>query len=223
MRMKYSTFVLLFFPRTPDWPDWLTIPAVGHSAAERMIAWGTIATAVILAVTAIFIYRQLLATLETRNAELETRNAGLLTDLSRRWDEPQIVRSQTLFMEYRVDGIVELVNKLYREGGETKEAYGDYLALIAVPNLIEALGVMEAEGMLTLRLVDRLSGPLIRGTWQAWERPIRRIRELQNDPTPYTYFESLAMRLSRGESEEPLAGGRLLAIFRPRKRGRGHA
>src|SRR6266545_7326945 len=129
-------------------PDWATVT-------------GAVATAVasfVLIVTAIFAARQL------RDAR-RTRHGQLLTDLSRRWDEPLIVESQRVFSRYRTEQIVALVEKVYEAGGTTEQEVKDLATLEALPNLWETIGVMQIEGAISLSVIDRMWGAAITGAW----------------------------------------------------------
>src|SRR4051812_3009366 len=101
----------LWTDRLGDWlggvewskPDWaLTTTAIA-----------TAFTALVLGVTAVVVYRQL------RDAR-RTREGELLTDLSRRWDEPLVIDSQILYGRYTEKGITDLVVKVYETGGASE-------------------------------------------------------------------------------------------------------
>jgi hypothetical protein len=154
-----------------------------------MIGYSTLATAIVLAFTGIFVWRQL------RDAK-KTRHGALLADLSRRWDEPLIVESQRLFASYSTAGIVELVEKLYGSGASDKERE-DFVTLEAVPNFWETIGVLERDGSITTTVVDKMWGDAIRSAWRDWEEPVTRLRELTEVQRSYKNFEDVADAVRR--------------------------
>lgn len=161
--------------------------------------WATVTAAVSTAVaTALLIFSAIFAVRQLRDAR-QTRHGALITDLSRRWDEELIVRSQVLYSRYTETGIVTLVEKIYgTTGGASEDELEDFYALLALPNLVETLAVMEQQGAISLEVIDRMWGGTIASAWVAWERPVRRMRELlPAEPTTYQHFEALVAGLKK--------------------------
>jgi hypothetical protein len=169
-------------------PDW----------AVQLTAFATLATAVILLITA------LVAATQVDDAR-KTRHAQLIVNLSRRWDE--ITTSEELYTKYSRDKLVELVSKIYASGA-TEQERKVFVALIELPTLIETIGVLEREENLALRIIDELWGLPIRHTWAAWESAVARLREVSSAPSAYENFERLAQRLEayRRELTSPWRG-----------------
>jgi hypothetical protein len=161
------------------------IAAEGPDWAVQLTAWATLATAVILGGTALVAASQL-------DDARKTRQAQLIVNISRRWDE--IERSEQLYTEYSRDELIELVTKIYRYEAD-EEARKDFVALTALPTLIEMIGVLEVEGSLALRIVDELWGLPIRHTWATWREVVLKLREESGAPGAYENFERLAERL----------------------------
>jgi len=109
------------------------------------------------------------------------------------------VQAQKLFADYTTEGIVTLVHKVYEGGGATDEEVGDYTTLEALPNLWETIGVLEAEGAISLSVIDRMWGAAIIQGWAGWEEPVARLRTATQTPGSYAYFERLANKLIRYE------------------------
>jgi hypothetical protein len=99
-------------------PDWAEITSAISAAV----------TTLIVGATAVFALRGL------RDAR-RTRDGQLVSDLSRRWDEPLTVQAQKLFADYTTEGIVTLVHRVYEGGGATDQEVAEYTALEALPNL----------------------------------------------------------------------------------------
>lgn len=184
-----------------DWWDafWDWAEATRWSAPDwtaTTTAASTAFTTLIVAVTAYVVYRQLKDARRTRHGEL-------LTDLSRRWDEPLIVRSQVLYGRYTEEGIVKLVDKVYGTGGASEEELTDYFTLVALPNLIEALYVMANEGAISLEVIDQMWGAAIISAWADWGKPVSELRRLLTEaPDTYSNFENLALALGQLERKQ---------------------
>lgn len=107
------------------------------------------------------------------------------------------MRSQVLYSRYTETGILNLVEKVYgTTGGASEEELEDFYALLALPNLVETLAVMEHEGTISLEVIDRMWGGTIVSAWVAWEQPVTRMRQLlPGEPTTYQHFETLVVAL----------------------------
>jgi hypothetical protein len=189
-----------------DWPAWIT-------------AFGTLGGAVVLAITARYAYKSANAALNALDDARNTRHAQLLTDLSRRWDEPLIVRSRKLFGEYaRTGRLIDLVDYMYEaptpgtpwyrafvdriKHGESRpgseEKLDDFYALTAWPNLIETIGVLESERAIDGSVVYKMWGSGIIAAWSGWCDAIERIRDYvdQDRDTTYAHFQRLAGKMA---------------------------
>jgi hypothetical protein len=160
-------------------------------AATDWDALTAVSTLVIAAGTAALVIGVVVALVTLGDAR-KTRHGSLLTDLSRRWDEPVIVESQRLFAALTTRGIIELVNKLYESGKATDEDRAQFTALEAVPNFWELLGVLHRDGAIDTRVIDRMWGDAIRNAWRDWQSPVNRLRELTELPATYSNFQKLA-------------------------------
>lgn len=166
--------------------DWVT--AIAWSEPDWAVATTAVATAVtalVLAITAIAVGRQL------RDAR-RTRHGQLLTDLSRRWEEPVIIKSQRLFSAHGSEGIVKLVAKVYEQGGATDAEVEEYTVLESLPNLWELLGVLHSDRAISLSVIDRMWGAAIINAWDEWEAPIGRLRKATDNFSSYVNFQDLA-------------------------------
>jgi hypothetical protein len=153
-------------------------------------AAAAVVTMLILLVTAIFVGRQV-------GDARRTRHGQLITDLSRRWDEPQIVQSQKIFSEYSAEGLVTLVNKVFGKGTDeaTDKELDDFVVLGRFPNLIETVGVLHADGAIDISVINRMWGLVIPDSWDAWKPAVWRMREIADNDAIYTNFQDLSARI----------------------------
>jgi hypothetical protein len=156
--------------------------------ATILIAFGTLASAAILGITAIYIYRSAQNALLALEDARKTRHAELVTDLSRRWDEPLIAESRKLFGKKTAEELVEVVNEFYVTGDNDDE----YYKLTAWPNLIETIGVLESDGAISPEVIHQMWGGGIIVAWAGWCDAIQALRERAERPTTYLNFGRLA-------------------------------
>lgn len=156
--------------------------------ATILIAFGTLASAAILGITAVYIYRSAQNALLTLEDARKTRHAELVTDLSRRWDEPLIEDSRKLFGRVTSEELVEIVNEFY----DTGENDHVYYKLIAWPNLIETIGVLESDGAISPEVIHQMWGGGIIVAWAGWCDAIQTLRDRAERPTTYLNFGRLA-------------------------------
>ncbi|MEX2212453.1 MAG: hypothetical protein WD689_11925 [Gaiellaceae bacterium] len=168
-----------------DWPAWIT-------------AASTVVATLIVLVTA-------KVALDGLADARRTRNAQLVTDLSRRWDEPLMVESVNLSSKYGSREITDLVERLYDpppdEPGEDDNRRREkdlalYAKLFIWPNLLEMIGSLHAERALSTEIVAKLWGAEVIAAWDAWQEPIRRLRELEQDWGIYRPFERLVEEMT---------------------------
>lgn len=168
-----------------DWAAWIS-------------AGATAVGVVIVAVTAWF-------ALDSLRDARRTRHAQLITEISRRWDEPLIIESVKLHSEHATDGIMALNQRLYLppehlddEAAERRKADLDlYHKLCAWPNLIETIGVLQSEHAISPETIYKMWGAEIISAWQGWQQPCKQLRELESDPGVYYYFEAIAQEMLR--------------------------
>jgi hypothetical protein len=58
---------------------------------------------------------------------------------------------------------------------------------------------LEAEGAISLSVIDRMWGAAIIQGWAGWEEPVTRLRTATQTPSSYLYFEGLAKKLTSYE------------------------
>jgi hypothetical protein len=156
--------------------------------AEVVTAVFTALTMFVLLGTAIFVWRQL--------SESEgTRLATLVTDLTRRWDEPLLQSARLEFSSLTAAELRTIVELSYAEPRGPEDQI--YLRLQALPNFFEYLGVLEArvEGGVPLELINVLWRTSILSTWRRWHPTIDWIREKAGTQTFYGSFEGLAEKI----------------------------
>lgn len=164
--------------------------------------WGTAMTGIATVVLASVGFLTLIIVGSALEDGQKTRHGELVTDLSRRWDETQIVQSQQVFLRYSDRQLRDLFGKAYARGSVqnpppalTNKEASDLLALQAVPNLIDTIGVLYIDGALSLKVIDLMWGVEIRRLWLDWRRAIRVSRRLANSGAIYRNFQVLAERL----------------------------
>src|SRR5438270_4971479 len=156
---------------------------MGAHTAEELIAIGTCVIAA-FAVVALF---------SLRDAR-RTRHASLVTDLSRRWDEPLAVDSRAAGGEYDSAALVALINRTYSPlpaaTEQERRANADALFRLAASlNLMETIGAIWIGGSVGTAVIQRMWGTTFEAEWKRWEAAISRMRELEHDPGVYSNFE----------------------------------
>jgi hypothetical protein len=175
-------------------PDWAAITT----------AVATAVTAIILGLTALFIGRQLADARRTRHAQL-------LIDLSRRWDEPLIADSELASARFSPAEKVDLAKRAYAAAPSQTDVE-NWGLLLVIPNLCETLGVLEAEGAISLPTISRMWGTAIQGIWRHWEQPIDQVRETTKAPRAYVELQRLAGELENYKPTTRLARVRVLLL-----------
>jgi hypothetical protein len=174
--------------------------------------WAAITTAVATAVTAIVLGGTAILARRTLRDAQNTRHANVLTELSRRWDDPHIVQSVKLFARYKRADLVSLIETIYDERKPSDQELFDFATLEAIPNLWETVAILQSEGAFPLSMVEKMWGAAIASAWDAWEAAIKRLRELTDTPTTYCHFERLATAL-RNQEESRLGARRVWPLF----------
>jgi hypothetical protein len=158
-----------------DWAAWIAAAAATGSA-------------VILAVSAFFIWRQL-------DSDRVTRTGELITHLSTRWDLTQYQHA-LVFSRYTETGMIQLIERLFGAGTPAGSDLQDYLTIVKLPNLIEEIGVLQSIDSIDLEVIDRMWGLLIRSTWVAWEPIIDVLRPYAGYGS-FSEFERLVADLAK--------------------------
>jgi hypothetical protein len=127
-----------------------------------------------------------------------TRHGQVVTELSRRWDDPFILESVTLGREYAPSGTLELVEALWASGVTKRETADlkDWYKVSAYINLLETIGVYLSERVISEGIVYKLWGNSIIEAWDDWRETVLRLRELTATPEALEHFEGLARAMA---------------------------
>src|SRR5204863_209421 len=100
--------------------------------------------------------------------------------------------------------------------------------LTAVPDLIETIGVLESENVISTRVIRKMWGPPIISYWRGWRDAVLALRRYdeRGAVAAYTYFEAIATKLEAIEAGKDSYRDRLgalgrrvaSAVRRPRRR-----
>jgi hypothetical protein len=165
-----------------DWPAWIS-------------AGAAVATLAIVAFTAIF------ALMSLQDAR-RTRHGQLITDLMRDWTDPLVMEAHRLHARYGEKDILALVDKVFGPGHEaTTDELRDWTQLSLIANLIESLGVLSSERAITPEVVYKMWGGAILSAWPRWNQPVKRLREYDNEPDTFQYFERISLEIRRIRNE----------------------
>jgi hypothetical protein len=153
-----------------DWAAWITA-----------ISTGVLAVGVLVAVFGFWDAKR-------------TRHGQLITDLSIRWEEQPIVDGLKLLGREQDAEIEALVKRLFAGGPPNDADLNLYNVMLPVTNLIETIGVLANEHVLTKRVIYKMWGPTIVNVWAAWRLATAEIRTAQalQANVVYTYFEWVA-------------------------------
>lgn len=145
-------------------------------------AWTAAGAAVVGACAAVFAAIIIVRTARYARDSLadakKTRYAQLVTELSRRWDDPEIIESTSLGAEYSSLGILGLIDRLYSPRGERfargrrrgrQRDLDVYFKIFLWPNLLESIGCLFVEEAISPTVVSRLWGAEIVGCWETFE------------------------------------------------------
>jgi hypothetical protein len=176
--------------------------AIGPTWADEATAIATGVTALILLATAFFALRGV-------EDARRTRHGQLVIDLTAHWDQPAVGAAQDLHLELGKGGILALIKRVFEiqskdeaPTDEEKAELETYGHLLALPDLIDLIGVLESEGVISAQVVHKMWGPLILSAWEAWGAAkeggglteLRSHYQQYADET-YAYFESLAKKM----------------------------
>jgi hypothetical protein len=165
--------------------------------ATWVLAGATLLAALILGISA-FLARDALG--DARR----TRHGQLIVDIDRRWAEPAMVESLRLHGTHGNKGITKLVEELF--GGTTtpsKDDLDEFFKLKRIPDLIEMIGVLQSEEVLSARIIHKLWGPTIVSIWTAWRDAVTELRkhDEQDAEESYLYFKNVAAEMLRIDKE----------------------
>ena len=170
-----------------DWPAW-----IGAGASLMIIITAAIA-------------------LRALRDGRRTRHGQLIVVLNARWDDKSVIDSAAHFRLWGTENTTKLVEELWSDHAtEQKEQdLKDWYDLSIYPNVIEAIGLIQAEGAISLELVDKLWGANIVDAWAAWQEPIDRLREVTHTEEVWLGFQELAERLDvyRAQKKRELETG----------------
>lgn len=169
------------------WGNWHLVIHMTGDTALWITGIATALTAGILLATGLIIRRQL------REAE-KTRFATLISDLTRRWDEPLLQAARLELSHLDPTELLQIVQRSYERPRGPEDAI--FLRLQALPNFFEYLGVLEADTKgVPIDLLNVLWRSAILTTWRRWEPTIEWIRDGAGTRTPYARFQLLADRI----------------------------
>jgi hypothetical protein len=166
-----------------------------HLGVDDWAAWITAGATVFIAIGTAVLAGGVLVALWGLGDARKTRYGQLITDLSSRWDSPNMIESIMGYSAHGPDGVVNLIERLYPPPGGpaiTRQDLSLYYILGRWPSLIEAIGVLHAQGAISSEVVYAMWGPGIVSAWSLWEEPVKRLRELEGYPGSFFYFEKLA-------------------------------
>ena len=149
-------------------------------------AWLTAIGTVILAAGVLLAARQL------REARI-ARLAEAAGDISRRWDEDELIDARAEVDKYGSD--VELRDAVVRGiRGEDDNVNLDLLFREA--GFFDDLGLQEILGGISLQWIEFSTGRIVVDRWELWSLAVDEVRKLDPEPPPaYGNFESLANQL----------------------------
>lgn len=127
------------------------------------------------------------------------RHAHLLLDLSRRWDDQQLVDSRQISVDYETPEDLREAVKGFRE-----RRHDNYFVLLRIPNFFEHLGLLYHQETVSLEILDNWLGSTIIREWDRWELTVTYLREV-SAKTNYHMWEALARqaRQHRPTDQQP--------------------
>jgi hypothetical protein len=177
---------------TPGGDEPLPVKLVDHGI--DWAAWAGVATSVLTAAIVLWTARVALQGLKDAKT---TRHGQLVIELSRQWAEPAVVESIRLTPEFDARQLKALVDRLFGPEDEERDDPVHWSKLAVWANLIESMGVLVSEGTITYQLVYKMWGGGILKAWASWEDAVLRLREIDQLPDTFVYFEDLARNMER--------------------------
>jgi hypothetical protein len=124
--------------------------------------------------------------------ERRVRVATLLTEFSRRWDEPRLTDVRLRLEQF--ENSQELVEEMRRCDREAPALYQFYSREL---NYFEELGFFYRQSVVRARAVDLMLGTVIRERWNLWSPVVQDMRKSDGVKSYFEHFEKLAKRLQR--------------------------
>jgi hypothetical protein len=164
-----------------DWPAWITAAAA-------------VAGLAVAVVTAGFLYLSTRSALDGVAEGRRTRYGQLITDLQQQWSDPATVRSIALQASYQPEKLADLAAALFGSGsGAPEQAQrDDWSTLVLLANLVESMGVLVDEEVISNELVYKMWGGGVMQAWRTWEPAVLTLRALDGEPDTFEYFQELA-------------------------------
>jgi hypothetical protein len=160
-------------------PNWAEVLAAIASLISAIAALGALIGVIVGATIAIG---------QTREA-VQTRHAALMSELSKRWDEPLMVVSRQLGVSYPPERLRQRIE--YLEGTREEELY----VLERTPNFLEDIAVLEARGAIPFDMLRQSLGGTLVTYWDHWKPAATYMRGDQKYDLVYENFEGLAERM----------------------------
>jgi hypothetical protein len=166
--------------------------AVGQDAGgcDPLTAWTALyaiaatATFAIVAVGVVLAIRQL-------NETVRSRHAALMSEFSKRWDEPRLVESRAMIQKYTPARLLLRVQALEGTMGSLNELQD----LLRVPNFLEDLAVLEREGAISFEMIRLSLGGEYVQWWDHWKPTTAYMRGDETYDLVFENMEGLAERL----------------------------
>jgi hypothetical protein len=185
--------LLLAHLEGPHWADKMT------GIATVLLAIFTFLTLVVASWAASFAREQV-------EDSKRSRHGSLVIDLTSRWNERTILRSEELYTRTPRQDVLDLFTRIFRptpaDLATRARDVRQYTTLTALPNLIETIGVLRSEQVLTPELIYKMWGPLIALSWRNWAPAVQYLRELQGRPGAYKHFDALGEEMALLDAAE---------------------
>jgi hypothetical protein len=147
--------------------------------------WTYVASAIATCVLALAALVALVQIGQARRA----RVIQVMTDLSRRWDEKDMIEARV-----KVDAQGENLRS-HIEGLFPGKGF-EYYELLREPGLIEDLAVLWRRNAIDLATIDESMGVIIPERWDIWKNTTHLLRDMRKDIRVYEGFEGLAKALA---------------------------
>jgi hypothetical protein len=128
-----------------------------------------------------------------------------MTELSRRWDEPNNQEVRRSVKRYAETGLIEFDHVAPTGPGRLKEVILDlqarndveYRQLMTDPNFMEDVAIMIRFGGIDFEMVNESLGFHVPYRWSLWEPTVVALREKDGVDELYIQFENLAMEVAK--------------------------
>jgi len=112
-----------------------------------------------------------------------------MTDLSRRWDEKDMIESRVK-VDAQGNNLRSHIETLFPGKGT------EYYELLREPSLIEDLAVLWRRKAIDIATIDKSMGVIIPERWDIWEDAVKFLRNERKNNSVYDGFERLAEALA---------------------------